>query len=99
VKIISIQTSGGYITLSTTYVDPEQPGKFVHIQNRHAVIPINSNDKYEWVVLFELFSYLTALLDKQDKIRNVMIKERNKILPVDINQTVSKVMDISVDRT
>jgi hypothetical protein len=95
VKVISIQTSGKYMTLSTTYLDLEKPGKFVHIQNRHAAIPMSLNDKYEWVVLFELISYLTILLDEQDKTRNVMIKERNKILFVNPNQTVSKAMKIT----
>ncbi|KAG0790336.1 hypothetical protein G6F22_006440 [Rhizopus arrhizus] len=72
--------------------DEANPGKYVHIQRRHASIPITFEDRYEWIVLFELLSFLLILLEKQDKVKEIMIKERNRLVTVDPEKTVGKLL-------
>lgn len=92
VETVCVQSSGKYLTLSTTSLDEANPGKYVHIQRRHASIPITFEDRYEWIVLFELLSFLLILLEKQDKVKEIMIKERNRLVTVDPEKTVGKLL-------
>jgi hypothetical protein len=92
VEAICIQSSNKYLTLSITFLEEENPGKYVHIQRRHASIPLTFEDRYEWITLFELISYFTILLEEQNTIRNTMMKERNRLVTVDGDKTVGKIL-------
>ena len=39
------------LTLSTTSLDETNPGRYVHIQHRHASISVTFEDRYEWITL------------------------------------------------
>lgn len=92
VEVVCIQFSGRYSTLATRSLDKENPGKYIHVQRHHASIPIASEDRYEWIPLFELLSFLPVLLDNQENVGNVMKKERNGVNKVDPEKTVHKVL-------
>jgi hypothetical protein len=91
-ETVCVQSSGKYLTLSTTSLDETNPRRYVRIQRRHASISITFEDRYEWIVLFELLSFLTILLQKQDKVRDIMIKKRNRLVTVDDEKTIGKLL-------
>lgn len=91
VESVCIQTYGKNITLSTTSLNKTSPEKYIHIQRRNATIPVNFDERDEWILLFELLSFLTILLKKQHKVREIIGKEKNRILEVS-DETVANVL-------
>ncbi|CAO3676796.1 unnamed protein product [Rhizopus stolonifer] len=90
VEAVCVRSSGKYLTLSTIPLDETNPGKYIHIQCRHTSISITFEDRYEWITLFELLSFLTILLEKH---KDIMIKVRNRLVMVDSGKTVRKVLN------
>ncbi|KAG0180111.1 hypothetical protein DFQ28_001709 [Apophysomyces sp. BC1034] len=65
IKSFSLQCVCTSVTLSTTSLDPEDAGAYIHAQVRSADIPINYNSRASWTAIFELLVYLFTSLREQ----------------------------------
>lgn len=84
----SVQSVCTAITLSTTCLDPNYPGKYIHQECRMAEIPMNYDERVKWLKVFELVSYLVVMLQKQTLIIHQLQRENSGMVSVDSDETV-----------
>ncbi|ORE08081.1 hypothetical protein BCV72DRAFT_225562 [Rhizopus microsporus var. microsporus] len=82
INSFSVQCVCTSITLSTTSLDPEDPGAYIHTQVRSADIPLNYDSRVSWTAIFELLAYLFTCLKEQKLVLETVTKESTGLLPV-----------------
>ncbi|KAG1166072.1 hypothetical protein G6F36_013081 [Rhizopus arrhizus] len=75
IKSFSVQCVCTSITLSTTSLDPEDPGAYIHTHVRSADIPLNYDSRASWTAIFELLAYLFTCLKEQKLVLETVTKE------------------------
>lgn len=88
----TIQSICATITLSTTALDPENIGGFLHQECRSAEVPVHYDERIKWMKVFELVSKLVIMLRKQALIIDQLQKEQSGIIPTDNVETVRFVL-------
>ncbi|ORE11785.1 hypothetical protein BCV72DRAFT_197078, partial [Rhizopus microsporus var. microsporus] len=68
IRAFSLQLICTTLTLSTTRLDPDSPGKYIVQQHRYAELPASPNDWIMWYKVFELLALLTTMLEEQTMI-------------------------------
>ncbi|ORX55619.1 hypothetical protein DM01DRAFT_107347 [Hesseltinella vesiculosa] len=79
----SIQSVCSTITLSTTALDPQHPGQYIHLECRSAEIPLDEGQKLSWLKVFELVAYLVAMLREQVLVVRQLQRENSGIDAID----------------
>ncbi|KAI9020994.1 hypothetical protein CLU79DRAFT_804594 [Phycomyces nitens] len=94
--VFSVQSVCTRITLSTTSMDPNNPGRYLHEECRSAEIPMRYSERLKWLKVFELVSKLVILLRKQTLVVNQLEKENSGIISVDMVDTVWHIMNTNI---
>lgn len=76
------------MTLSTTRLDPDSPGKYIVQQHRSAELPTSSNDRIKWYKGFELLSVMMTMLQEQTVIADERNIESSGSINIDVEEYV-----------
>lgn len=82
IKSFSVQCVCTSITLSTTSLDSEDPGAYIHTHVRSADIPLKYDSRASWTAIFELLAYLFTCLKEQKLVLEIVTKESTGLLPI-----------------
>ncbi|KAG1451424.1 hypothetical protein G6F56_008092 [Rhizopus delemar] len=94
IKSFSVQCICTTITLSTTSLDPENPGSYIHTEVRFADIPTKYNNRASWASVFELLAYLFFSLREQEMILDTVNNESNGLIQVVDTDRGSNILQI-----
>ncbi|GAN01524.1 hypothetical protein MAM1_0008d00957 [Mucor ambiguus] len=98
VKIFGLQAIERTITLTETSYD-EESTKYLYKVIRTARIPIEYEERYDWLRVFELLAYLLVELKEQVHIHETLNKEQTSISIVHQEETVRIKLGIGLDES
>ncbi|KAL0076398.1 C2H2-type zinc finger transcription factor [Phycomyces blakesleeanus] len=87
-ETFSIQVISKVITLSTTSLNPEEPGAYIHKERRSAEIPGSFSGRMGWIKMFELLATLFDILNFQQNVAKTIAIENSGVDPIDKAETV-----------
>ncbi|KAI8967367.1 hypothetical protein BDF20DRAFT_829667, partial [Mycotypha africana] len=96
VKIFGVQAIERTITLTETSYDDEST-KYLYKVVRTARIPIEYEERYDWLRVFELLAYLLVELKEQVRIHETLNKEQTSVSIVQPEETVQIKLGIGLD--
>ncbi|KAI8874701.1 hypothetical protein K501DRAFT_315398, partial [Backusella circina FSU 941] len=96
VKIFGVQATERTIALTETSYD-EESTKYLYKVVRTARIPIEYEERYNWLRVFELLAYLLVELKEQVRIHETLSKEQTSISIVHPEETVRIKLSIGLD--
>lgn len=96
VKIFGVQAVEKMIILTETSYD-EESTKYLFKVVRTARIPIEYEERYNWLKVFELLAYLLVELKEQEQIYETLNKEQTSIIIVHPEETVRIKLSVGLD--
>lgn len=88
VKIFGVQTITDTITLTETTYDKTSTNKYLHKAVRTARIPVNYDERHNWLRVFELLAYLLVELQAQVHVHETLQKQQASVIIVPSEETV-----------
>ncbi|KAG0817715.1 hypothetical protein G6F20_002154 [Rhizopus arrhizus] len=96
VKIFGVQAVEKMIILTETSYD-EESTKYLFKVVRTVRIPIEYEERYNWLKVFELLAYLLVELKEQEQIYETLNKEQTSIIIVHPEETVRIKLSVGLD--
>lgn len=87
----TVQSVRRTLTLTTTQLDPEQPGRYIIQQRRVADVPTSFSQRLDWLKVFEMLAFLLKAMGKQAEVLEELAREcsgEQEILPTDCTNSV-----------
>ncbi|KAG0249719.1 hypothetical protein DFQ27_009840 [Actinomortierella ambigua] len=71
----TVQSVRRTLTLTTTHLDPENPGSFIVQQRRVADVPTTYSQRGDWLKVFEMVAFLLKAMGKQSEVLEELAQE------------------------
>ncbi|KAF9968609.1 hypothetical protein BGZ73_009196 [Actinomortierella ambigua] len=87
----TVQSVRRTLTLTTTQLDPDQPGRYIIQQRRVADVPTTYGQRLDWLKVFEMVAFLLMAMGKQSAVLEELAREcsgEQEIAPADCTGSV-----------
>ncbi|KAI8354971.1 hypothetical protein B0O80DRAFT_450269 [Mortierella sp. GBAus27b] len=90
----TVQSVCRTLTLTTTQLDPQNPGRYIVQQRREAEVPITYEQRHDWLKMFEMVAFLLVAIPKQSEVLDNLAREGSGLLDTPQDDYIRTVLEL-----